>query len=393
MLLSSRALRRRAKTYLRRNQLDLYIPVLPGFETVAADELRDFGYSPTIARGGISFRGDLTSVYEANLAHRTGSRVLLRVDRFLAQNYPMLYHHTLRTPWEVLLGNCPSLSVRATFRSSRLRNRTHIEEVVRDAIQSRLERNGMSIAHKSTPAVVVHARIFRDRCTLSQDTTGEHLHRRGYRPEPAEAPLRETSAAAALLAASSTDYDVVVDPFCGSGTIPIEADLLARNVAPNLNRSFSIECSPLHSRGGLAETRRRVEGRRRNPTKKRVLGFDLSSEAISLAERCSERAMTSTVSFHVADAMDVNYASLCLGSDNGLIATNLPYGVRVGTPETATELVLTFAERLRESAKGWHFLIITPAKSALASALPVTSTIPFQNGGIRVYALLGRIPS
>lgn len=393
MSISSRALNRRAKAYLRRNELVLYLPTLPGFEWVAADELRACGYSPDIARGGVSFHGDMSSVYEVNLSHRSGSRVLLRVGEFLAQNYPMLYHHTLRTPWETLLGNCPSLRVRASFRSSRLQNRAHIEEVVQQAIEARLRRFGLSIQVRATPAVTIHARIFRDRCTISQDTTGEHLHKRGYRTEPSEAPIRETSAAAVLLAAKAASYELIVDPFCGSGTIPIEADLLMRNSAPGLKRGFSIECSPLHSRGTLAETRRRVEGRCCDSSGKRILGFDISQDAVDLASRAAHRAQTSLVSFNLADAREIDFGNLARSNKRGLIATNVPYGVRLGTEDSATQLLEDFAKQVRLSAKGWQFAIVTPDREVLADALPVDKTLPFQNGGIRVYALFGHVPS
>lgn len=393
MQLSHRALRRRAKKFLKRQEeLGLFLPVLPGFEGVAADELIAAGYGPDIIHGGVSFRGGLAAIYEVNLSHRTGSRVLLRVDQFAAKSYPMLYHHTKRAAWEALLGNCPTVGVRAAFRGSRLRHNAHIEEVVFEAISARLGRFGLAVQHAAYPAITVYARIFRDRCTLSLDTTGDHLHKRGYRTETVEGPLRETSAAGLLMMANAGRYDAIVDPFCGSGTIVIEADMLVRNAAPGSFRTFAIESSPMHSKGTLAEVRRQVTRRSNNAAHPRILGLDLQASAIEVAQRCAKRAGTVNASFAVANALSINFDALLHEGQRGLIACNVPYGVRLGSRDSAVRLLNEFWSRLRETAQHWDFVIVSAAGTPIHSAsFRPDRRITFRNGGLPVEAQFGRV--
>lgn len=362
---------------------------------MAATEVRTMGYMPTTEHGGVSLPGTIDSIYELNLSHRSGSRILLRVADFLAQNYPMLYHHTRKLPWEVLLGNCPSLAVRASFRNSRLRNRSHIADAVSDGISARLEKYGMTIGSEHTAAMSVHARVFRDRCTISLDTSGEHLHRRGYRPEAFHAPLRETTAAGVLLAARAGNYNVIVDPFCGSGTIPIEADLLVRNCAPNMKRPFAIECSALHSAGTLAEAKRRLTARcAGREVSRQVLGFDIDEEAVEISRRCAARADTRISTFDIADARRIDFRALLEKGERGLVATNLPYGVRIGNSSEAASLARQFGAQLASRAKGWDFAIVTAeGSSAIRGLLSVQSAVPFNNGGVRAEALFGTVKS
>jgi len=239
----------------------------------------------------------------------------------------------------------------------------------------------------------IHARIFRDRCTLSLDTTGEHLHKRGYRTETFQAPLRETSAAALLQLAHAEEYDVIVDPFCGSGTIPIEADLLVRNCAPGISRRFAIESSPLHSTGRFAEAHRRAMHRCDDASLTRILGFDINPDSVKLARRCAQRACAKSASFDTGDALNTVYADLLRVGERGLVVTNVPYGHRLGTKASTTALLNDFVERLARTAQGWDFAIITPRIKLANDALVVQQRILFQNGGIPVQALIGNVPA
>lgn len=348
------------------------------------------GHEASIVRGGLSFHGSLASVYKVNLAHRTASRVLIRLGEFLAQSYPMLYDHTRAIPWEALLGYCLSIGVKATFRSSRLRNKDHIEGVVFEAIDARLKRFGLS-AERATPSkLTVYARVREDHCTLSLDTTGQHLHKRGYRLEPSVAPIRETSAAGLLLLAGAGDYDTIVDPFCGSGTIPIEADMLLRDCAPGLRRDFAIECSPIHAAGTLAALRRDLGAKCNTECSKKVLGYDIDPGAIKHAQLCARRAGAAISSFKVTDALQLDFDSLLEDGKRGLIATNLPYGVRIGTAEDTARLLAKLASRLRECTKDWDFAIVAAASASRNfKSLNVAKRVAFQNGGIPVEAFIG----
>lgn len=392
MQLSSRALRRRATSYLRKHQLDLFVPVLPGFESVAGAELRSIGYAPRVERGGVNMKGDIETVYRTNLTHRTASRVLIRVDDFLAQTYPMLHNRTTRVPWEVFLGNCLDLDFNVTFRSSRLRNSAHIAGVLRQAIDGRLSRFELGPSRIGADGLVVYARLFRDRCLLSLDTTGPHLHRRGYRTEYVRAPLRETSAAGILEFAGADAYDVVVDPFCGSGTFCIEAELLARDAPPNIGRDLAIRHSPLHSVGTYAEARRWATRRAHIPSIRRVVGFDIDPNAVAVARRSAQHAATSIVEILHGDALAIEFDRLLNPGEVGLVVSNLPYGKRLGNISSASSLASQFLSKLRETASGWHFAIVVPDGITVSAAgLSVERTVRFNNGGLRVKVCLGHV--
>lgn len=390
MQLSSQALRRRARSYLRKHQLDLFVAVLPGFEDVAAAELRSIGYAPSVERGGLHLHGNIDAVYRTNLVHRTASRVLIRIDDFLAQTYPMLHNHTMRVAWEVFLGNCLDLQFNVTFRSSRLRNAAHIAAVLRQAIDSRLGRFGLGPSRVGGEGLVVHARLFRDRCLLSLDTTGVHLHRRGYRTEAYRAPIRETTAAGILEVAGAATYDVVVDPFCGSGTFCIEAELLARNAPPNLQRVLPVKHSPLHSAGAFAESKRWAVRQTHVSTIDRIFGFDINPTAVDVARRSAHHAATSIVEVSQGDALAIEFDRLLNPDEKGLIVCNLPYGKRLGTVSSSSRLIAQFLATLRKAAMQWHFAIIVPEATVVnAAGLNVERVIHFNNGGLHVDAVFG----
>lgn len=271
MPLTPNALERRSKRYLLKRSFDLFVPVTPGFEAIVLDEVTPLVASAEIVTGGVAIKGGLDSVYDLNLLMRTGNRVLLRLADFLAQSYPMLYDHARKLPWEVFLRSRTSVSVSASASASRLRHMDHIERVVFEAAQDRLAGVGVDInqvPRTQAPAtgqpdaaggnaplpqpIRVLARLHQDRCTISIDTSGDHLHRRGYRRSVVEAPIRETLAAALLEMADVDAFDVVVDPFAGSGTFAIEADGLLRHVPAGARRDFAIQRMPIHRPGTFA---------------------------------------------------------------------------------------------------------------------------------------------
>ncbi len=390
MALSSQSLSRRVKAYLRHRKLALFVPTLPGLERVTGAELADLGYQPATTRGGASILGDLSSVYRVNVGLRSGNRVLLRVGRFLAQNYPMLYNHARSIKWEVLLGNCPSVSVKASSSESRLRRSSHLESTVFDAILDHLLPLGLSPAFARTAPLTVMVRLVQDRCVLSLDTTGFHLHRRGYREVSTEAPLRETTAAAILLRAGAGDYDVVVDPFCGSGTLLVEAERIARKVPPGLHRPLAIEHSPLHSSGKLNQEIRMLLRDVRD-SRQQLLGLDISYRAVETARLVCRRAGCRSVSIRAGDARAVDFNAIAHGVSR-LIVSNLPYGRRVGSEASTRQLIRDFASLLALKARGWHYAILSASDMPLQHpALHTASTMSFRNGGIPVTAYFGEV--
>lgn len=337
------------------------------------------------------FEGDLSTIYRANLLLRTGNRVLLRIGDFLAQNYPMLYNRAYRIDWVALLGNCPDVEVHVSSRESRLRHAKHISDVVLAAIADRVSCNTLASDSDPSRRLTVHVRLYQDRCTVSLDTSGEPLYRRGYRVKTATAPIRPTTAAALLMMASSTNYDLVLDPFCGTGTFVIEAESIAAGRPPGLNREFAIANSPLHAERTYAYVRRAVQHGSKRLGTQVILGSDLSPDAISAARaNAAEVGISCDVGLTVSDALGLNYSQIGLAHKKKLVVANLPYGKRLGSPERARKLAEDFVAVIKTQAVGWDFVVVTPSGMELDfSGLTVTQNISFSNGGILTRATFG----
>lgn len=389
--LSDRAIHRRAKLHLVKNAVELFVATLPGLEHITQSELTVLGYQGTRTYGGVTLRGDLASIYRINLALRSGNRVLLRLKGFLAQSYPMLYNRARAVPWEAVLGKCPSITVHVSSNSSRLRHKKHVQEVVYDAIADRMAHFGLAPELTPEGKLTVMARLRRDRCTLSLDTTGPHLHKRGYREQPGVAPLRETTAAAILLAVDSRSFGVLVDPFCGSGTFLIEAALIAQNRPPGAGRTFAIESSPLHS-PGLLRHQLRLLTKDATESSQRIFGSDMSEEAVTQTMVAASRARSGPIFANVADAVNLDFRVLSGESKTQLVVANLPYGKRLGSSTAARNLAVEFGTTLARTANGWSYALVLPQTIPLEHpALVTTRKLSFSNGGIPVVASLGHV--
>src|SRR6476661_4693763 len=219
----------------------------PGLEPLVADELRALQeMHPMVLEapepGGVGFRTDRAGLYAANLHLRIASRVLVRIGAFHASAFRQLERHAARVPWDEFVGDGQPVEFRVTSRKSRLYHQEAVAERLQVALVSRA--SGAASDQGGHPPQEFVVRLFRDQCTISADASGGLLHRRGYRLETAKAPLRETLAAAMLAGAGWTARAPLLDPLCGSGTIPIEAAMLARRIPPGIARRFAFQCWP-----------------------------------------------------------------------------------------------------------------------------------------------------
>ena len=386
--LTPRALERRLKRHVLKETHDFLAVGAPGFERVLLQEVRAL---PNVTeektvRGGVEFRGPLGSIYHANLRLATAHRVLWRVADFLAQSYPMLFNKASRLPWEHFLGFAGAVRFSVSARSSRLYHGPKIAETLLSAVQTALLPLGLHPQASDEAALEIHVRLFRDRCTLSLNTSGEHLHRRGYRTHVGDAPLRETLAAALLKTVTVEQYDLIVDPLCGSGTFLLEAARLLRGVPSGSGRAFAFEGFPAFQKSLWERLKREAEAKVQ-PSSATLLGFDKNARVLEAAQHNAERAgVAEAVSFEEADARTLPYAALRSEHQNALLITNPPYGKRLdagGAHKLYTEL----AAALR-ATPGWSFALLTPDPAWVE--LPVRERLEFQNGGVRVTLLLGR---
>src|SRR6185437_1808815 len=224
-----------------RPPIELFAICAPGLERLAARELESLSLTPhDITPGGVSFRGDVEAVWRANLWLRTASRVVVRLGSFRARALGELERRARDLPWDTVLPARCAVRVRATAHKSRLYHTAAIAERVAASITARVPGATFAGAADAAHALVI-VRVAHDTCLLSADSSGDLLHRRGYRFQTAKAPMRETLAAAMLLASEWDGRAPLVDPFCGSGTIPIEAALIARRIPPGARRRFAFE--------------------------------------------------------------------------------------------------------------------------------------------------------
>lgn len=361
--------------------LDCYAVTAPGLETVTAAELTALGLLPTAAEpGGVAFTTDHRGLYAANLHLRTASRVLVRLGTFEAKGFPELERRARTVAWDTVLGQGMTPTFRVTSKKSRLYHQ--------DAIAERLARV-VGAAPDGEPQEFV-VRVFRDRFTLSADSSDALLHQRGYRLATAKAPLRETLAAAMLLGVGWDPSTPLVDPFCGSGTIAIEAALVARGIAPGRHRDFAFMRWPGFDeavwRGLLAEADAAVRPAVPAP----ILASDRDAGAIRAATANAERAgVLADIVFRQAPL-----SSLAVPMGQGLLLTNPPYGVRVGEVARLRDLYASLGALAHRALAGWRVAMLSADDRLLAQAgLPWEEVWRTRNGGIPVRLVQATVPS
>ena len=359
----------------------------PGLKPLVAAELRALGEFQSVVvgepePGGVSFRADRAGLYAANLHLRIASRVLVRIGTFHASAFHELERHAARLPWREFMTSGSPVSFRVTSRKSRLYHQ--------DAIAQRLLAvAGGSTAREGDATQEFVVRLFRDECTVSADASGELLHRRGYRLATAKAPLRETLAAAMLVASGWDESAPLVDPMCGSGTIPIEAALMARRVPPGMARRFAFMGWPGFDRSAwerlVRQARERVRPRGTAP----ILGSDRDAGAVAASVANAERA-------GVAEDIEWRRAAISAMAPppgRGWIVTNPPYGVRVGERRDLRDLYAQLGNVARRCCPGWEVAFLA-AHPELERQTGLEQTVRFttENGGIRVRLVQGRVP-
>jgi putative N6-adenine-specific DNA methylase len=395
-------------------RFELFASTAPELESIVAGELRALGLRGRQEIGGAAFGGDLDRLYEANLWLRTASRVVVRLGRFHASTFYELERRAKKLPWEEFLPASGRVRLRVTCRKSRLYHSDAVAERVMSAIEASASRviearaEGFNdergyVDHaddaehteetdggdtesriEGAPSQLFIVRILHDEVEVSADSSGELLHRRGYRQEIAKAPLRETLAAAMVLASGWRKGEPLLDPMCGSGTIPIEAALIARGVAPGLQRKFQFMNWPTFDAGLWNDIVEKARSSVRHSPEK-IRGSDRDAGAIQAASRNAERAgVADTIQFS-AQAVSGSIAELEDGEKGvGWILTNPPYGIRIGESDDLRNLYATLGTALR-TKRGWRIGILTSdAALVRQTRLPLVPRFNTSNGGIPV---------
>jgi putative N6-adenine-specific DNA methylase len=356
----------------QRNRVDAFAVTAPGLEAICAGEAVALGVRPTVGEGGVAWRGSMESVARANLWLRTASRVLVRVAEFKASAFFELELAARRLAWNRFLTPGSTVRFRVTCRKSKLYHSDAVAQRLADAVMRRVP--GVKVVtSKSADDVgdegggdaeqeqLFVVRLFHDVCTVSADTSGALLHRRGYRQQLAKAPLRETIAAAMLLGAGWPGDVPLVDPMCGSGTIPIEAAWMARRIAPGRNRDFAFRAWP---------------------------EFDASMWTRLVDEANAARGgVESDVSFTVAPI-----SALEPRRGEGWLISNPPYGVRVGERDRLRNLYAQLGNVARAKLAGWTVgFLLADRRLESQIGLELREAFATRNGGIPVRMMVGAV--
>ena len=331
------------------------VPCLFGLEGLAADELRRLPVSGVSAENGrVWFSGDEQALAAANLRLRTGERVLLELGAFRAESFDALFEGTRALPWERFIPRDAAFPVAGYSLNSMLHSVPDCQRIIKKAVVERLKSvYGLQWLPETGETVQIRFSLMKDQASLCLDTSGEGLHKRGYRPAHNAAPLRETLAAAMVILARYRGRGDFVDPFCGSGTIPIEAALIAKNRAPGLNRRFAAMDWRVLDPGvwtRAAEEARDAEFH----GEYRILGSDLDPAAVAIARKNAARAgVEDCVRFEIADATAFDRQT-----ERGVIVTNPPYGERIMEKQEAEALYAGFGRALAR-CPGWQLYLLS----------------------------------
>ncbi|TWT82886.1 Ribosomal RNA large subunit methyltransferase K/L [Planctomycetes bacterium CA13] len=308
---------------------DLIAACAFGLEAIVRRELQSLGIEATIGESGrVHFRGDLETICKANLWLRTADRVLLRIAEFNAADFDALFETTRDIHWGELIPVDASFPVTGRSVKSTLSSVPACQRTVKRAIVDAMRRDHNAVTLPETGAEFkVDVALLKDTATITIDTTGRSLHRRGYRTHISKAPLKETLAAALVMLSYWKGGRPMIDPFCGSGTIPIEAARIGRNMAPGLIREFACEAWPDFPADLWQTVRSEAESAILPPLEERIIGSDIDERVLRSARENAERAgVAGDIHFH-AQPMD----ELTSKRRFGCLITNPPYGLRIGS--------------------------------------------------------------
>jgi 23S rRNA (guanine2445-N2)-methyltransferase / 23S rRNA (guanine2069-N7)-methyltransferase len=340
---------------LRSDQLDLLATAAAGTEAVVKRELAALGYEArTVTPGRLQFSGDAVAICRTNLWLRSGERVLIHMGTFPATDFGALFDGVAALPWERWLTKDAEFPVQGRSHRSKLSSVPACQRIVKRAIVKQLQEAYNTAALPETgPRFAIEVSLRDDVAMLTIDTTGVGLHKRGYRRLVGEAQLRETLAAAMVQLTFWRPGRVLADPFCGTGTIPIEAALIGRNMAPGMSREFTAESWPTFDDKNWRLAREEARDLARPPLTERLLGYDIDPEALSLARYHAEQAGV---------ASDIHwqqrpFSELRAKAEYGCIVTNPPYGERMGNDAEIEQLYKTFPLVLRRLPTWSHYIL------------------------------------
>jgi putative N6-adenine-specific DNA methylase len=330
--------------------------------------------------GGMEFEGPLEHVFLANLHLRTASRVTVRLGEFKAITFAELRKKSSKMEWSRYLIPGQKVSIQVTCHKSRLYHSDAVAERILGSIDDYFSASGKKM-EQSAEGQLVLVRLVNDNCTISLDSSGDLLHKRGYRQAVAKAPLRENLAAGIIMASGWDGTSPLVDPFCGSGTIPIEAAMMAQHIAPGINRSFRFTNWPVYNKSlwmdFLDQARKQIQ--KESPP---LFGYDRDAGAIEMSKANAARAGQKDHIQFICQAVSLLESQ----ASTGWVVTNPPYGIRVSENKDLRDLYARFGSLLKQNFASWHVSVLCNDVQLVANMglQKPEKTIRLINGGISV---------
>ena len=340
------------------NTFELIVPCHFGLEAVMKKEILDLGYEVSqVEDGRVTFIGDAEAICRANIFLRTTERVLLKVGSFHAETFEDLFQGTRAIPWEEYLPKDAKFWVaKASSIKSKLFSPSDIQSIMKKAMVERMKKAyGIEWFPENGASFPLRVFLHKDTVTVALDTTGESLHKRGYRTLTSKAPITETLAAALIMLTPWKSDRILVDPFCGSGTFPIEAAMIAANMAPGMNREFlSEDWKHLIPRKCWYDAMDEANDLVDLSVQTNIQGYDIDGDIVRAARANAKAAgVDGMIHFQQRSVSDLSHPK-----KYGFLITNPPYGERIEDKKNLPELYKTIGERFAE-LDSWSAYIIT----------------------------------
>lgn len=340
------------------DKMEWIAPCHFGLESILKREIQDLGYEISqVEDGRVVFRGGIDVVCRANIFLRTAERILLKAGSFQAVTFDELFERTKEIPWEDYIPEDGKFWVtKAASVKSRLFSPSDIQSIMKKAMVERLKEKYHTQWFQETGASYpVRVFLMKDVVTVGIDTTGVSLHKRGYRPAAGKAPIAENLAAALIMLTPWKRDRILVDPFCGSGTFPIEAAMMAANIAPGMNRSFTAETwTNLVAKKVWYEAVNEAQDLITDNIETDIQGYDADPEVLRTARRNAENAgVAHLIHFQQREVKDLNHPR-----KYGFIITNPPYGERLEEKSALPRIYRDFGEAFRR-LDSWSAYMIT----------------------------------
>lgn len=340
-----------------KQSIELIATCTAGMEAVVKQEVLDLGYRQLkVENGKVTFQTDLFGIARANLWLRTADRIKWKVAEFQATTFEALFQQTKAVPWGDILPRDARFPVLGRSVKSQLFSISDSQAIVKKAIVEKLkETYHVDWFEEDGPLYTIEVSLLKDIVTLTLDTSGEALHRRGYRRLHTEAPLKETLAAGMILLSRWKENIPFLDPFCGSGTFPIEAALIGQNIAPGFNRSFAAEQWAVIPKRVWDQALEEAEDLARYEQKMEIVGSDIDAKAIDLSKHNAlEAGIGHCITFRQQDALQTSS-----DYEYGYLLCNPPYGERLGERQEVEQLYRRMGKHFRQTFPTWSVYVFT----------------------------------